>query len=179
MNLISFHFSLSYICSKALIGSLMYVWLGCLIQLYFSSLMTYPLSLMQRSKACEGRKFKELEDSIILHDYQEIKLQENTQVLGVGAIPRSIPVILKDDLVDVVKAGGTNFCEAFFFFSPKLLPLLAIPISSCIFKGTSTKMRPVLVFINSDLDKKQYASLLSLNKQLKLESCIQPVLLME
>ncbi|XP_062177766.1 probable DNA helicase MCM9 isoform X4 [Alnus glutinosa] len=59
----------------------------------------------QRSKACEGTKFKELEDSIIRHDYQEIKIQESTQVLGVGSIPRSIPVILKDDLVDVVKAG--------------------------------------------------------------------------
>ena len=141
--------------------------------------MTYPLSLMQRSKACEGRKFKELEDSIIRHDYQEIKIQENTQVLGVGAIPRSIPVILKDDLVDVVKAGGTKFCEAFFFFLLSYFLLLAIPISSCIFKGTSTKMRPVLVLINSELDKKQYASLFSLNKQLKLESCIQPVLLME
>lgn len=65
----------------------------------------------QRSKPCEGTKFKELEDSIIRHDYQEIKIQENTQVLGVGAIPRSIPVILKDDLVDVVKAGGTKLWE--------------------------------------------------------------------
>jgi hypothetical protein len=42
----------------------------------------------------------------VCHDYQEIKVQESTQVLGVGAIPRSILVILKDDLVDVVKAGG-------------------------------------------------------------------------
>lgn len=41
------------------------------------------------------------------HDYQEMKIQESTQVLGVGAIPRSIPVILQDDLVDIVKAGGT------------------------------------------------------------------------
>ncbi|KAL5992552.1 DNA helicase mcm9 [Asimina triloba] len=42
------------------------------------------------------------------HDYQEIKIQESTQVLSVGSIPRSIPVILKDDLVDMVKAGGTH-----------------------------------------------------------------------
>jgi len=42
----------------------------------------------------------------VCHDYQEIKVQESTQMLGVGAIPRSILVILKDDLVDVVKAGG-------------------------------------------------------------------------
>ncbi|XP_030943252.1 probable DNA helicase MCM9 isoform X2 [Quercus lobata] len=67
------------------------------------SLPSYCPSLS--SRPCEGMKFKELEDSIIRHDYQEIKIQESTQVLGVGAIPRSIPVILKDDLVDIVKAG--------------------------------------------------------------------------
>ncbi|KAL6269737.1 hypothetical protein ACE6H2_026648 [Prunus campanulata] len=59
----------------------------------------------QRSKPCEGTKFGHLEGSITCHDYQEIKIQESTHVLGVGAIPRSIPVILKDDLVDIVKAG--------------------------------------------------------------------------
>ncbi|KAL5563310.1 hypothetical protein UlMin_033661, partial [Ulmus minor] len=59
----------------------------------------------QRSKFCGGTKFIYLEGSITCHDYQEIKIQESTQVLGVGAIPRSIPVILKDDLVDIVKAG--------------------------------------------------------------------------
>ncbi|GMY39087.1 probable DNA helicase MCM9 isoform X3 [Fagus crenata] len=61
-----------------------------------------------RLKSCEGMKFTELEESVIRHDYQEIKIQESTQVLGVGAIPRSIPVILKDDLVDIVKAGGKS-----------------------------------------------------------------------
>ena len=67
-------------------------------------------------------KFTELEDSVIRHDYQEIKIQESTQVLGVGAIPRSIPVILKDDLVDIVKAGGNKSWEALFFhFSLNLL----------------------------------------------------------
>ncbi|XP_035540173.1 probable DNA helicase MCM9 isoform X2 [Juglans regia] len=69
------------------------------------SLPSFCPSQGQRSKPCEGTKFKELEDSIICHDYQEIKIQENTQVLGVGAIPRSVPIILKDDLVDLVKAG--------------------------------------------------------------------------
>lgn len=51
--------------------------------------------------------FQLIEDNKVCNDYQEIKIQESTQILGVGAIPRSIPVILKDDLVDTVKAGGT------------------------------------------------------------------------
>ncbi|KAJ8529904.1 hypothetical protein K7X08_036739 [Anisodus acutangulus] len=59
----------------------------------------------QRPKFCESTSFQLVEDNKICHDYQEIKIQESTQVLGVGAIPRSIPVILKDDLVDMVKAG--------------------------------------------------------------------------
>lgn len=57
------------------------------------------------SQNCESTRFQIVEDKSICHDYQEIKIQESTQVLGVGAIPRSIPVILKDDLVDIVKAG--------------------------------------------------------------------------
>ncbi|KAH6789951.1 minichromosome maintenance 9 [Perilla frutescens var. frutescens] len=57
------------------------------------------------SQDCESTRFQIVEDTSICHDYQEIKIQESTQVLGVGAIPRSIPVILKDDLVDIVKAG--------------------------------------------------------------------------
>ncbi|KAK6156777.1 hypothetical protein DH2020_011025 [Rehmannia glutinosa] len=57
------------------------------------------------SQNCESTRFQIVEDNKICHDYQEIKIQESTQVLGVGAIPRSIPVILKDDLVDIVKAG--------------------------------------------------------------------------
>ncbi|XP_034708239.1 probable DNA helicase MCM9 isoform X2 [Vitis riparia] len=57
------------------------------------------------SQKCAGTNFQLVEDSVIRHDYQEIKIQESVQVLGVGAIPRSIPVILQDDLVDIVKAG--------------------------------------------------------------------------
>ena len=47
-----------------------------------------------------------VENSVVCHDYQEIKVQESVQVMGVGSIPRSIPVIMMDDLVDIVKAGG-------------------------------------------------------------------------
>lgn len=72
----------------------------------FHLVMFVCCSSRQKSKPCGGTKFQYVENTIVCHDYQEIKIQESTQVLGVGAIPRSILVILKDDLVDVVKAGG-------------------------------------------------------------------------
>ncbi|KAF8660799.1 hypothetical protein HU200_057385 [Digitaria exilis] len=57
------------------------------------------------SRGCASSSFQVVEDSIICHDYQEIKIQENVQLLGVGSIPRSMPVILMDDLVDTIKPG--------------------------------------------------------------------------
>nr|XP_056712611.1 DNA helicase MCM9 [Euleptes europaea] len=38
-------------------------------------------------------------------DYQEIKIQEQVQRLAVGSIPRSMMVVLEDDLVDSCKSG--------------------------------------------------------------------------
>ncbi|XP_061560128.1 DNA helicase MCM9 isoform X2 [Phycodurus eques] len=38
-------------------------------------------------------------------DYQEIKIQEQVQRLSVGSIPRSMVVVLEDDLVDRCKSG--------------------------------------------------------------------------
>ena len=38
-------------------------------------------------------------------DYQEIKVQEQVTKLEIGTIPRSITVILEDDLVDTCKPG--------------------------------------------------------------------------
>jgi DNA helicase MCM9 len=38
-------------------------------------------------------------------DYQEIKVQEKMDTLGAGCIPRSIIVILLEDLADIVKPG--------------------------------------------------------------------------
>ncbi|KAL6861804.1 hypothetical protein ACP4OV_017504 [Aristida adscensionis] len=57
------------------------------------------------SRGCGSASFQYIEDTVICHDYQEIKIQEHVQLLGVGSIPRSMLVILMDDLVDVVKAG--------------------------------------------------------------------------
>jgi DNA helicase MCM9 len=69
-------------------------------------LLLLILLLIQSAKGCGGANFQLIEDSITCHDYQEIKIQENIQLLGVGSIPRSMPIILMDDLVDIVKAGG-------------------------------------------------------------------------
>ncbi|GMF46536.1 unnamed protein product [Phytophthora fragariaefolia] len=44
-------------------------------------------------------------DSSVVSDHQVIKIQEQASKLGVGSIPRSILVVLEDDLVDSVKAG--------------------------------------------------------------------------
>ncbi len=38
-------------------------------------------------------------------DYQEVKVQECTGVLAVGSVPRSLPCILKHELVDSCRAG--------------------------------------------------------------------------
>ncbi|XP_056163376.1 probable DNA helicase MCM9 isoform X2 [Syzygium oleosum] len=70
-----------------------------------NSILLPSICPSQGSKICEGTNFQFVENSITCQDYQEIKIQESTQLLGVGAIPRSIPVILKDDLVDIIKAG--------------------------------------------------------------------------
>lgn len=64
---------------------------------------------MQKHKPCAGAKFKPVEGvQPVCHDYQEIKIQESMQTLGMGSIPRSIVVVLEDDLVDTVKAGGKS-----------------------------------------------------------------------
>lgn len=38
-------------------------------------------------------------------DYQEIKIQEQVQRLSMGTIPRSMWIVIEDDLVDTCKAG--------------------------------------------------------------------------
>lgn len=57
-------------------------------------------------KTCQGFKFSPLEDvPPVCREYQEIKVQEKIQHLDVGSIPRSLIVVLTDDLADSVKPG--------------------------------------------------------------------------
>ncbi|KAM6992303.1 DNA helicase MCM9 [Tautogolabrus adspersus] len=58
--------------------------------------------------ACNSFKFTCLIDGSepgACRDYQEIKIQEQVQRLSVGSIPRSMVVVLEDDLVDICKSG--------------------------------------------------------------------------
>jgi DNA helicase MCM9 len=54
---------------------------------------------------CKSTTFQQVEDETLACDYQEIKIQEQVQNLAVGSIPRSIIVVLVDDLVDSCKPG--------------------------------------------------------------------------
>uniref|UniRef100_A0A3B5L7I4 DNA helicase n=1 Tax=Xiphophorus couchianus TaxID=32473 RepID=A0A3B5L7I4_9TELE len=58
--------------------------------------------------ACNSFKFSCLSggsEPAACRDYQEIKIQEQVQRLSVGSIPRSLVVVLEDDLVDSCKSG--------------------------------------------------------------------------
>ncbi|XP_040330426.1 DNA helicase MCM9 isoform X1 [Herpailurus yagouaroundi] len=61
------------------------------------------------SESCDSSKFTCLSglssSPTRCRDYQEIKIQEQVQRLSVGSIPRSMKVILEDDLVDTCKSG--------------------------------------------------------------------------
>ncbi|XP_051880642.1 DNA helicase MCM9 isoform X2 [Pristis pectinata] len=60
-------------------------------------------------EGCNSMKFARLSGSSSspssCKDYQEIKIQEQVQRLSVGSIPRSLLVVLEDDLVDTCKSG--------------------------------------------------------------------------
>ncbi|KAJ3128201.1 DNA helicase mcm9 [Nowakowskiella sp. JEL0407] len=64
----------------------------------------------ENSEPCTSTKFKEIvaeqgEMPNLCKDYQEVRIQEQISKLAVGTIPRSIIVILEDDLVGQCKAG--------------------------------------------------------------------------
>ena len=66
-------------------------------------------------RRCENRNFKPVPKSAACKDYQEIKIQEHVHKLGMGSIPRSMLLILQDDLVD--KVNHAPFYSKPFFIS--------------------------------------------------------------
>ena len=57
----------------------------------------------EKEKVCRGSTFEFIEGSSVCRDYQEVKLQEKTR--EIGRVPRTVIVILTDDLVDTCQAG--------------------------------------------------------------------------
>jgi DNA helicase MCM9 len=57
------------------------------------------------SARCKGTSFELMEETRVCIDYQEIKVQEQVQRLTMGSIPRSITVVIENDLVDTCQAG--------------------------------------------------------------------------
>jgi DNA helicase MCM9 len=54
---------------------------------------------------CNSVNLREIEGSRVCVDYQEIKIQDHVERLGLGSVPRSIIVILQADLVDRFNPG--------------------------------------------------------------------------
>ena len=67
--------------------------------LWFSCFEALPLSVMNSKLHISAAT------PAFCRDYQELKLQEHVQKLAVGTIPRSMWVVLEDDLVDGCKPG--------------------------------------------------------------------------
>jgi len=72
----------------------------------YNGSLTPPASCpAERAKPCKSTKFTVVDGSRVCRDYQEIKIQEQLSLLNVGSIPRSMVVVLEDDLVDRCKPG--------------------------------------------------------------------------
>jgi len=72
----------------------------------FNGSLVPPTSCpVERAKPCKSTKFTVVDGSRVCRDYQEIKIQEQLSLLNVGSIPRSMVIVLEDDLVDRCKPG--------------------------------------------------------------------------
>ncbi|KAM9840772.1 DNA helicase MCM9 [Aulostomus maculatus] len=79
------------------------------VQADFDQFYTFfPPAACPHPDGCNSYKFSCLSggsEPAVCRDYQEIKIQEQVQRLSVGSIPRSMVVVLEDDLVDRCKSG--------------------------------------------------------------------------
>lgn len=57
---------------------------------------------------CNSSKFKASTSTLLHTNYQEIKIQEDSKTLPMGSVPRSISVLLQDDLADTCQTGGEH-----------------------------------------------------------------------
>ncbi|XP_022073592.1 DNA helicase MCM9 isoform X2 [Acanthochromis polyacanthus] len=79
------------------------------VQADFEQFYTFvPPQSCSNPAGCNSFKFSCLSEGCepsSCRDYQEIKIQEQVQRLTVGSIPRSVVVVLEDDMVDSCKSG--------------------------------------------------------------------------
>ncbi|XP_026174528.1 DNA helicase MCM9 isoform X3 [Mastacembelus armatus] len=80
-----------------------------MVQAEFDQFYTFvPPVACPNPDGCNSFKFSCLSkgsEPVACRDYQEIRIQEQVQRLSVGSIPRSMVVVLEDDLVDSCKSG--------------------------------------------------------------------------
>ena len=76
-----------------------------------------PCQVHSGRHICKNTKYR-LAPNVLIHtNYQEIKIQENAKALAVGNVPRSICVLLQDDLADMCQTGGV--CVRRWMFCPQ------------------------------------------------------------
>ncbi|XP_029281765.1 DNA helicase MCM9-like [Cottoperca gobio] len=82
------------------------------LQADFDQFYTFvPPAACPNPVVCNSYKFSCLSggsEPAACRDFQEIKIQEQVQRLSVGSIPRSMVVVLEDDLVDSCKSGESH-----------------------------------------------------------------------
>lgn len=61
-----------------------------------------------RDKPCTGTSFKHCEEVSLYTNYQEVQVQEGRQCLTVGSSPRTLTVVLQDELADTCQVGGKS-----------------------------------------------------------------------
>lgn len=65
-----------------------------------------PCQMQRGRHQCGNTCFKAVPDAAVHTNYQEIRMQESSKSLPMGAVPRSICVLLQDDLADCCQTGG-------------------------------------------------------------------------
>lgn len=70
-----------------------------------NALVSPTICPLRGNGLCDGNKFNEVPGGTALTDYQEVKIQESTSGLKVGALPRSLLIKCENDLVDKCMPG--------------------------------------------------------------------------
>ena len=76
------------------------------------------------SESCNNRsRFTFDMDGSVFTDWQRVKLQENTNEIPAGSMPRSLDLILRDSLVETVKPGDKVIAVGCFIVIPDISQL--------------------------------------------------------